>query len=239
MRIPCLVAIAVALLLDSSPAGACTCIVERDPVKARTRLLDRADLVFRGHIVRLLKRVRPEWTCEAVRVPEIKPSPGCVLVRTYSGTCDRLSGVEVRLLTDGDRHVAKTWTKDTGEAQICGLDATQYRLLVRAPKLRQESRDITITKDAASVLSIYLSDAEVVHDVRAEFMVDSILKGPKLQTVTVETWDHEASCGYGGFVGGGEYEIFARAVKSADGPRRYTVDLCTVTKDPSSQPRTE
>jgi hypothetical protein len=113
-----------------------------------------------------------------------------------------------------------------GEAQFCGLHPGRYR--AGALQSRQE---VTVAPDRGSLLIFRAPQLRVIGQTQVVTLaVTELVKGDLRcargaagcgRSITVFAGDDEASCGYGGFVVGGLYEVFAGDLRG-----RSWVGLC-------------
>jgi hypothetical protein len=220
----------------------CTCLIERDASRQRKRQIDDADLVFEGRVIRQRSLRAASWRCDFDVDTHKSPDDGCLRTRTLGDTCEPWTGIKVVLRDGRGRELHIAYTGQSGVAEFCGLTPGKYRIDASAPKLRPAGRDVEFDRHGLEVLLSLANEHQ--QEFQATFTVARLIKGPRLDQVTVRSWENDGSCGFGGFEAGKSYQVFAQSgtrwppsrVGSFTGlaPRytkgTYVVDLCGGTK---------
>jgi hypothetical protein len=181
--------------------------------------------VFKGEAVRGASKDAGGWNCDFDTAEE-KPRATCITVRVTSGLCQAVKGVAVQVDRDGGSGSAnRGYTDSNGLVAICGLRSGQYAVEARTIRGKLARRRIQFDETNGARMQIGIVYPEESRIFATAFRVETVLKGPALKSVVIESSEASGDCGFGSFAAGTRYEVFAKKTPTG----RYNVDLCSGT----------
>jgi hypothetical protein len=242
-RIACVLAVSIGCVAVPAVAYACTCMVDKDAMRQRSRDVQKADLVFEGTVVRKRVLQAASWSCEFDDGSVGEISQGCLRVRTVNGACEPWQGIKIVIRDSKGEERRRAYTRESGTVEFCKLDAGRYRIEGSAPTLETSVREVEFSRRHDLVLlSLSMRPGREFLTVLA---VEHQTKGPSFKEVEIRTWENDGSCGFGAFESRKRYEVFATSgsrwppdnagsltgVPPSKVPSGvYVVDLCGGTK---------